>query len=189
MKEKIGFFDIDGVVADTGTAMIEIVQKELDKPWVKIEDITEYEITRLSWLNEFEIEFLLTKFTQPDFYINIPPMPDAAKVTEILSKAGWKIIFVTARPPYLRELTFYWLKNNDFYFDQLIVTNPQEKINYCVNSHKCFFVEDRPDVITKIAMEMPKMKIFVYDQPWNRYVKVGKRIKRLKEILEVMNKL
>jgi len=30
------------------------------------------------------------------------------------------------------------------------------------------------------------MKLFIYDQPWNRRINIGKRIKTLKEIIEVL---
>jgi len=186
MKEKIGFFDIDGVVAETGKAMIELVKNEFKKTWVTIEDINQYDITKLSWLNPNEIEFLLEKFAQPDFYIHISPVNEAPYITRILKNTGWKIIFITARPSYLYDLTLFWLKKNHFHFDELIITNAHEKIKYCINSDKCFFVEDRPDIIERIAIEMPKMTIFVYDQPWNRSVNIGKRIKRLTDILKTM---
>jgi len=183
---KVAFFDIDGVVADTGQAMIKIVQTELNKPWVRIEDISEYDITKLSWLSKTEVEELLVKFNQPAFYYYIPPMPDAPQFTHLLHKQGWQIIFVTARPAHLHDVTLYWLRKHNFYFDKLILSAPFEKINHCLNDSKCFLVEDRPDVLLQVAQSLPKMKLFIYDQPWNRHVKVGVRIKGLKEIIEIM---
>jgi len=184
--KKIGLFDIDGVIADTGKAMINIVQNDLNKKWVSVEDIVEYDVTKLSWLNNHEIEHLLTKFCQPEFYYYIPPMPYAAEVTDILRQKGWEIILVTARPPFLYDITLYWLKKYSIHFNSLISSRPEEKINYCVNNDKCFLVEDRGDLLLQIEEKMPEMKIFIYDQPWNRRINVGKRIKTLKEIVEVL---
>jgi len=184
--KKIGLFDIDGVVADTGKAMINIVQNDLSKKWVSVEDIIEYDITKLSWLNSHEIEHLLTKFSQPEFYYYIPPMLYAAEVTNMLRQKGWQITFVTARPAFLYDVTLYWLKKHQIFFNNLIISRPEEKINYCVNSNECFLVEDRADLVAQIAKQMPEMKIFIYDQPWNRSINVEKRIKTLKEIVEVL---
>lgn len=184
---KVAFFDIDGVVADTGQAMVKIVQTELNKPWVRVEDITEYDITKLSWLNQDEIERLLVKFTQPEFYYYISPMPGAPQFTHFLHKQDWQIIFVTARPLHLYEVTLYWLHKHNFHFDKLIFSPPLEKINHCLNSSKCFLVEDRPDVLLQIAQDLPKIKLFIYDQPWNQHVKVGRRIKALKEIIPIVS--
>ena len=184
--KKIALFDIDGVIADTGKAMINIVQNDLSKKWVSVENITEYDITKLSWLNSHEIEHLLTKFSQPEFYYYIPPMLYAAEVTNILGQKGWQITFVTARPAFLYHVTLYWLKKHQIFFNNLILSRPEEKINYCVNNDKCFLVEDRGDLLLQIEEKMPEMKIFIYDQPWNRRINVGKRIKTLKEIVEVL---
>jgi uncharacterized HAD superfamily protein len=187
--ERIAYLDIDGVVANTGQAVIDLVRKEFKKPWVRVEDIKEYEIPKLPWLTEEEVKRLLIYFGDPEFYYHIQPMPEAAETTALWHKKGWQIIFVTARPPHLYEVTLYWLRKHGFVFDSLIMSSPFDKVNYCANHAECFLVEDRPDVLCHIAQERPKLKLFLYDQPWNQTIEltIATRIRSLKEIKIIDN--
>ncbi len=181
---KIAYLDIDGVVANTGQAVIDLVKKEFHKSDVSIEDIKEYEIPKLPWLTSKEVETLLLRFNDPEFYYFIPPMPQAAQTTRLWKQKGWQVIFVTARPPHLYEVTLYWLRRHGFAFDSLIMSSPFDKVNHCQNHALCFLVEDRPDVLFHIAQIKPQIKLFLYDQPWNRTLNfsLATRIKSLAEI-------
>jgi hypothetical protein len=113
-------------------------------------------------------------------------MLDATEITNNLKEKGWQVIFLTARPSYLYNVTLYWLKKHKIFFDNLIISLAEEKINYCINSSQCFLVEDRVDFLIEVAKEMPEIKLFIYDQPWNRHFTIGKRIKTLREITKVL---
>lgn len=180
---SVAIFDIDGVVADTGKAIIEIIKKDLGKPWVTLKDITEYEINNLSWLSEEEVKYLIIRFNQPEFYLRLSPSDGAQKAIQALKDAYWKVIFLTARPQFLYHVTHYWLKSHNFPFDDLIICPPLEKPRYCGNFSQPVLIEDRPDIIDEVARNYPHIGLFVFNQPWNQSVKVGTRIHNFEEFL------
>lgn len=182
----IVIFDIDGVVADTGKAIIEIIQRDLGKSWVTLKDITQYEINKLSWLSEEEVKYLIIRFNQPEFYLSLSPSDGAQKAIETLKDAHWKVIFLTARPQFLYKVTHYWLKSHNFPFDDLIVCLPLEKPSYCENFSQSVLIEDRPDIIDEIARNYPHTRLFVFNQPWNQNVKAGIRIHNFNELLNIV---
>ena len=179
----VAVFDIDGVVADTGKAIIEIIQKDLGKSWIALEDITEYDINKLSWLSEEEVKYLVICFNQPEFYLSLSPLDGAQKAIQTLKDADWKIIFLTARPKFLYNVTYYWLKFHNFPFDELIICQALEKPKYCERLNQSVLIEDRPDIINEIARRHPHIRLFVFNQPWNKNVKVGIRVNNFKEFL------
>jgi len=181
----VAVFDIDGVVADTGTAIIEIIKKDLGKSWITLNDITEYEINNLSCLSEEDIKYLIVRFNQPEFYLSLSPSDGAQKAIQTLKDADWKIIFLTARPQFLYNVTHYWLKFHNFPFDDLIICQALEKPKYCANFTQSMLIEDRPDIINEIGRRYPHIRLFVFNQPWNQNVKAGIRINNFEELLNL----
>lgn len=109
-----------------------------------------------------------------------PAQAYAAEVIEKLREAGHEVWIVTARserdpevdgkPKNMtwQEVTEKWLTENHIQYDRMCF-DIQDKGEFCRNNGIEVMVEDNPDFLSGFE---GKIKVLVYDQPYNRELKM-----------------
>jgi len=163
--------DIDGVLADIHSVVIQKIQKKLG--------LKETPPTPTKW--DFFDEIGITKKDFWRAYIElwsqeyqlIPLIePDAPTIVAELRKT-FRIAIVSTRPKETWSGTVAWLKLRGIQYDELRLLPPKTDkatLEYSI------IVDDNPELAQRCK------NVIIYDRPWNRTVH-GRRIRSLKELL------
>lgn len=154
-------FDIDGVVMKTYSMLEEKVQKQYNKKLnsynhpIHIEGMDEEEITNV--INE-----LVEKYNH-----TIKPYKDTYKfLIELYDKYQESILFVSARPGYLKSITEDWFEmyfGDRIQYDIVCCDSGKNKI-FHLEGYK-YFVEDDPTYSELLSNVIDT--VFLIDRPWN----------------------
>lgn len=163
--------DIDGVITDEVGYLKEKGRSYFGK------DVVNPSLYRITDLYDVSAEDQ-KNFWQDNFYDyvqNVSLREDASKILKKLHEDGHKIYIITARNIVakgftslddLHERTREYLERNDIYFDELLFrSNP--KVDSIDEFNLDYFIEDAPKNITALS---EKIKVIVYDTPYNRQV-------------------
>ena len=91
-----------------------------------------------------------------------PPIEGAPGAINQLA-CNYKIIYLTARPEWAKDITANWLKKHNFPAGDIICT--QDKYSWVRKNPVILMFEDDPRHIKKIQTLVP---VFVLAQPWNK---------------------
>jgi uncharacterized HAD superfamily protein len=164
--EHIGF-DIDGVVADTGSAFIRIARDEYGLQSISLEDITYYEVVDCLNVEQSIVEAIFTRLHDNPLPSGIMPMEGAFDVLHALAEHG-PLTYVTARS--LKGPISMWLEHHvepgPFADMRLEVMGEHDnKAPYIKDLGLRYFVDDRLQTCQNLARE--GITPLVYNQPWN----------------------
>ncbi|TQQ83178.1 hydrolase [Peptacetobacter hominis] len=171
MKKFTICVDIDGTVTDP-YGFIPYLNEIFNR------NLTKEEYTTLDWEKLYGIR-------EDDFYINFDKnysytyekakaVSGARDTLKEFSDVA-EICFVTARQPYLYDLTKNWLDKNGFSGYDIYTLGNMKKSKKAVELGCDIFVEDDPDNVKDLAEN--GIKVIIMDTNYNRNVE-GKNIKR-----------
>lgn len=160
-------FDLDGVVADTGSAFIRIANEEYGLYSLSLKDITYYDVVDCLDVDHKIINEIFTRLHDEPLSSGIQPMEDAIKVLHRYAEHV-PLTFVTARPekkPIAMWLK-HFLKSSAYENMRLVATGVHDnKTPYIKDLGLKYFVDDRLQTCQKLATE--GITPLVYNQPWN----------------------
>ncbi len=161
-------FDIDGVVADTGSAFIRIVNEEYGINSITLDDITSFEVVDCLDVDQGIIEEVFARLLDEPLATGLQPMKDAISVLHRFAEEA-HLTFITARPhgePIARWLK-HFLQPAAFEKIRLVAMGAHDnKTSYIKDMGLKYFVDDRLQTCQMLARE--GIKPLVYNQPWNK---------------------
>lgn len=157
---KIGI-DLDGVIADSGKVMVQMVKDEFGLDIEKIQRKKKTKTMTMTyslqdWPEVKKIkgcsEFIVEKFNEPEVYQQAGLIKDSLLAVRKWQRQGHRLWIITARPPEMEAVTLEWLKGNGF--------------NHLVKNRRIVFHDSlgrvnsdfKPGVIKKL-----KIQIFIED--------------------------
>jgi uncharacterized HAD superfamily protein len=170
------YVDIDDVLADTSSCLIEIAEKEFCKR-VAFEELTSFDLMTSFCLSRKEYEHFLAMAHQPDEILNLAPIPEAIQTLEKWASSGHEIFVVTGRPTSTHDTTLEWLARHEVPYDRFFMVNKyarpgmDEAIALSMPAFSKmkfqFAIEDAYDMAVHLAETMDT-RVLLYDRPWNR---------------------
>lgn len=169
--------DIDGVLTNLEEFAINNgIKMCIEEGW-KIElDPNEYwETKKFNWTEQQEEKFW-NKYLE-SYVLQSKSREYAVEVIKKLREQGNKIYIITARdesglPPEsygrMQEFTKTWLEQNRIEYDKLIFASDKEKLQQCLENNVDFMIEDSPNNILSISVQVPVIK---YECKYNEKVK------------------
>lgn len=107
--------------------------------------------------------------SDPDFALRLTPMPGAVQAIRRLSRHGYRIVMITARPDCVREATRVWLRAqgiSDHIEEIHCVSGGPAKAPLALTLGCAAFIEDNH--ATAEAMGMSGLRSYLLDAPYNR---------------------
>ncbi len=177
--------DIDDTITDTYACIFPYAQKyTIEDLGKKIEDGNRNNCITHMYFEDFhkwkkeECKKFLDKYYEA-ILLKVKPKLFAVESIKQLKEQGHKIILITARFPSdnfdVKDLTINWLKDNDIYYDELIV-NAQNKVEIAKNKKIDIFIDDSISNCEK--MEKAQIKTYIMDTIINLNYK-NEMIKRI----------
>jgi len=107
-------FDMDGVLVNSGKKVAERVNEILGTSY-QSQDVNEWDIVQKwamleGWSKVRARELDRKLWSDPNIFLQSPPMPCAHDFMEALHRQGIKPYFVTSRPPEFRPSTLAWVE-------------------------------------------------------------------------------
>lgn len=162
MKKRFGI-DIDGTVT-TSESLLPFINHDFNLN-LKMEDITEYELTPFVNVSEKEFNEWFIK-QEAKIYQQSPIAENAAKV---LNK--WEdhsnLIFISARGQKMQEITAEWLERHGIHYDHIELVGSHDKISTAKRLRVDLFLEDKHDNAVSIHEEC-HIPVLLFDTPYNR---------------------
>lgn len=148
---------MDGVLAEFDTLFDNFIQKELPDVGEPLHNIFSFQDRYPKYKNK--ISGLFNKFTKKGGFLKARPIPGFEKVNLL------NATILTKRPKAAAEDTYYWLKEHDIKFNNLIITT--DKARYI--KYTAVLIEDHALYIMPFAKA--GVKCYLFDKPFNQDVK------------------
>lgn len=191
-KLKIGI-DIDNVISDSYPKYI----KQFDQTFgikVAFDELVDF----YYFLNHDEIDkdkakALTDKLLKDDqFQMSFSPIGWAQEVIENWSDQGHSIHYITARPKYIKNATYAWLKKHGFLVPKATVDLQeiffQQKQGTIDAKYKRDIIKKRKINLliedTKEIAEIVDIPVFLFSRPWNQG-KLSKNVTRVSNWKEI----
>lgn len=176
--------DIDGVLADSVPAFLQLLNSVYDRHWTP-DDITCYRFEDALGLTPDQMTFFWKLFARQGRWGKIKPCRGAIEFTLRLAKKH-AIVCITGRPRHYVEIeTRAWLRQHHFAFDDLLfLGNGNNKLE---TSREAGY---RLDVLVEDSYEYGRpladagVKLLLMDYPWNRNVEPHPNIVRVHSLNE-----
>ena len=110
-------------------------------------------------------------------YTAIPLVEEDAPTTIARLRERCEIHIMTSRPEETHLGTISWLKYRGIIYDKIIMLPPLTDKTKHLDDY-LFLVDDSPNFAHH-------PKVIIYDRPWNRHINAKRRIRSLKELLEI----
>lgn len=185
MKRLIIGIDIDGVIVDTGSAILPLLSEVCTRP-VMYHDLCSWDLEQVLDIDEKTMANTWEKIMDSDLLRHAPPVKGAIEGLSALSKH--EIWIVTSRSISTQNLTSSWLQNNKVSYNYLVFDRRGDK--HLVGPTFDVFVEDFVEEAYSIAKA--GISTILFDQPWNRTSTLPKNCKRAYDwntILRMINDL
>lgn len=169
--------DVDGVVANMTTPVLDAVNKEFDKNYKK-EDITNFYFMKAGTgiLEPKECDFCVELLNQEYFAENLPLIGDSVEsIYKILSK-GHTVKWLTTAWPFSRT----WKYDRDEWLNFHFTGNGADKAIYANDKSPVqgdVFIDDKVENIIAWSSNNRGLSL-IMNQPWNQNIKETKRIRR-----------
>ena len=162
-------FDIDGVVADTGGAFLNIARREYGINSLSLEDITRFEVEDCLDIERQVIDEIFKRLLDEPLDSGLQPMDNAMDVLHKFAEQA-PLTFVTARPD--KEPIDLWLQHflePSVYDNMRLVAMGEHdnKAGYIKDLDLQYFVDDRLQTCLSLVDE--GITPLVFNQPWNRH--------------------
>lgn len=130
---------------------------------------------------------------------DLKPLPGAGEVIKKLSRKN-NLVVVTSRPSNWEQVTIDWIDKNfpdcfsKIYFSHNHYTDlgkdKRKKHEICRDLQADLLIEDSIDYATHCAVQKDHiMRVFLYNQPWNKCDKLPERVERVHSWEEIGRKL
>ena len=162
-------FDIDGVVADTGAAFLQLADQDYGINNFTLGDITEFDVAQCLPIAPDIIDAVFEKLMKNPIEADLKPMTGAISVLSELAQAA-PLTFVTARP--LRKPIEEWLRlvlGPQIYQDARLIAmgDHNGKTSFIKKLGLQYFIDDRVETCVELAHHEGIYPL-VYSQPWNQ---------------------
>ena len=170
--------DIDGVLLDIMITYCQIFNKKYHTQYSK-EDVKDWEFFKYWDISEkqaFEIFY--------DIYNDSMAIPfideEAPEIMQKLRECH-NVFIVTARNPeykipIVKKLKFHNIRKGINYEDLILLHHKPYDIKLTLNFD--LYVDDNPNLVETIK-DLPNKRLLLYDQPWNRDLRLHKNVKRV----------
>ncbi len=177
---KIGF-DIDDTLCDTNEKLIKYIKEY--KPSL-IEINKDFKISKRFGISE-DVEKSMLKLFYKKAINNAEPYENIVKFLKELHKDGHEIYLISARENInsIKKITKNWLKNNDIYYDKLLL-GVKNKAKACSEKSIALYVDD--DYRNCLSVSKLGIKTLMYEKEYNQDFK---EITRIRNIVEIKNHL
>jgi 5'(3')-deoxyribonucleotidase len=174
MKPKVAV-DVDGVLADVYTPIFQMIGRPYTwkdvRKWDFFDDLgidrqQFWETYKKIWGQEYNLIPLIEE--------------DASRIIAELRRC-FEVHIMSCRPKETFSGTLMWLQYRRIEYDGLILLPPlTDKTKYLDNY--LALVDDNPAFAQH-------SKVVIFDRPWNRHVEAKRRIRSLRELLEIVELL
>jgi uncharacterized HAD superfamily protein len=103
------------------------------------------------------------------------PIPGSKEGLQKLKDKGYKLVFITSRQGYLRDITTWWLRKwgyfqffNELYFNDKLIGSMQSKSDNIKLVRPGIHIDDNRETVLKLADECPWLKIYFLNRQKNR---------------------
>jgi len=161
-------FDVDGVIADTMSLMIDIARKDFGIGDLRYEDIKEYCLRGLGGIDELILVEIIDRILAGNFSGTLAPLEGAREVLQKLNRSHAPTLFVTARPDaaQARQWIADTLAIDPDGFEVVATGSFDDKRQVLLSRRIKYFVEDRLE--TCFVLNDAGICPIVFKQPWNR---------------------
>lgn len=184
---RIGF-DVDGVLAASGQAMVDAFAEVLRRP-LRYEDMHCFDLSEALGATEDEVCRAFDRMDRRGAWKDVPPVPGAVELLRWLVDGGHGVDVITSRPQHLSEVTGAWFRSWDF---------PELPIHFASDGQKARLLQDRGldlDVFVEDHVDFARpiadggTAVLIVDRPWNRRVQLSEGLIRCRDLVEVRRRL
>jgi 5'(3')-deoxyribonucleotidase len=172
MTKKIAI-DIDGVLADMHSPIF----KRMGLPY------TWEDVRRWDFFEELHVDrqkfWAIYKEIWGQQYQLIPLIEADAPATIAKLREAFEVHIVSSRPRETFSGTILWLKLRGIEYDRLLLLPPQIDKTEVIGNDILFLVDDNPAFVRD-------ERVILFDRPWNQGVNAKRRIRSLKELLDIL---
>jgi|SRR3989344_5252880 len=174
--------DIDEVITDTTTALVNYYNRNYNGRRLRFDDFTQYHIEDVLGISKKEGEAIFERFFNSGEFDKIIPIEGAINSIRDLAREN-DISILTARPDSYRGKTENWFDKYLQEFKKRIIYSDDASSNYrtkaeiCRNMEIGLILEDHFRYSVECANA--GIDVVLFDKPWNKNIK-HKRIKRVK---------
>lgn len=158
--KRVWAFDIDGVVADTYTALKYIIEKEYNCYFDVMPYCPNKIYSNISDNHFYKILEVLFKEGK------IKPFYDAINIINKYHRKYERIVFITHRNPKLILYTYSWL-NKYFNFDYELYQGYENKVQIAKENDIIGIIDDKPFICKKFLNN--NLDAICHKQPFNKY--------------------
>ncbi len=173
MKPKIAI-DVDGVLADMHTPCFKRLGLNLSS-----EDVKEWDFFDDLGIDRQQFWETYKKIWSQEYQL-IPLIEEDAPTTITKLREKFEVHIVSTRPKETFSGTVLWLKLRGIEYDRLLLLPPQIDKTEVIGNDILFLVDDNPNFVSR------SNKVILYDRPWNRHIEAKRRIRSLRELLEIV---
>jgi uncharacterized HAD superfamily protein len=158
--------DLDGVLCDLGPSVAARIAARFGvashpSTW-RTYDLR---LLRLGVPADVFSTFLDETFDDPELYATAPLCDGVAPALAELSRAGWRLVGITARPPHLAEATAAWLARHGLPVTEVHHTPAGTKAAVARQLGASATIEDNP---TEAELLAEVCESWLLDRPYNR---------------------
>ena len=186
LNKKIGI-DFDDVIVDFSSGFINFINNRLGL-YIKKEHIVEYEITKILNIPKIEIIKLYDDFYKSQNFKQLNLIQNSIKGIYKLAQNN-DIYIITARNSKFYEETIASIRdifNSNIKSIHFTNNNGYRKLksDICNSLNIDIFIDDSLENILDVYKNTTS-KVYVFDQPWNRY-KLPNKVKRIYSLEELI---
>lgn len=172
------YVDFDDCLCETGRYFSVLAEKLFGKR-VPYEDMRFFELQKTFSLTEEQFDHLMTEGHRPEALLSIEETPGASAGLQAWMNRGYEVFVITGRPYNAYEPSRLWLDRHGLEKAPLFCFDKYGRDNFMKDSafslepedyyrmHFDLAVEDSPRAF-RFFDHLPKLKIMVFDRPWNR---------------------
>lgn len=189
---KIGI-DIDEIITEFVKGYLDLYNKKYDGN-IKFENIFIYSLWEPLGISKKEAIELADEYYFSEFFDKIGLVQGAEEGIKKLN-LNYELVFITSRPPHIKEKTKLFLKKLFLDFDlnifhsKGVVEIAKTKSEICKEQGISIFIED--DLRFALDCADKGIKVILLDKPWNQGIEHENmiRVYNWNEILEKINEL
>lgn len=190
-KPKVVIFDIDDTLISFTSFLCTLYYKEKgiliseeDLSWELVYKEGRDSKDKIKYNSD--VHTLYKKYERNGLYTSMPALYGSKETLEYLSKLGYKLIILTARPKKFKNETLLYFLNNRLKFDKIIHNHDKaSEIKRLSKSYEIIcFADDKLSTVRDVASNCKIKHIFLINRPHNRGKKTSKKIKRINNVLE-----
>ena len=172
------YIDFDDCLCETARYFSELVKKlfGMEYPY---ENIEFFDLQKSFSLSEDQYEYMMSEAHKPEALLSYKETPGASYAVKSFLEKGHDVSIITGRPYSAYEPSREWLDRNGFKDVKLYCLNKYGRDRFYKSGdysleledyykmHFDYAVEDSPTAF-KFFNHLPKLKVLVFDRPWNR---------------------